>query len=194
MSGEKIRNNKHESSHSYSAESLNELRETGKERVKASLENQEAKREKYVEAQEARKEAEEALNRENINHRQEKELKAEAKVREKGPITKRDKERSFKRTMQTVQSEMSSPSRSFSKVIHNPAIEKTSEVVGNTIVRPNAILSGSIFAFLFTLAIYLTARFNGYPLSGTETIAAFALGWLCGTAFDALRIIVTGKR
>lgn len=100
----------------------------------------------------------------------------------------------FDKTMAAVQSQLSPSSRAFSKVIHNPAIEKASEVTGSTVARPNALLSGAIAAFVLTLAIYLIARFNGYPLSGAESIAAFALGWLCGLAFDFVRMMMLGRR
>ena len=71
--------------------------------------------------------------------------------------------------MTEIQSEMSPASRTFSKVIHNPAVEKSSEVIGNTVARPNAILSGSAAAFILTAGIYLVAKHFGYSLSGTET-------------------------
>ena len=68
------------------------------------------------------------------------------------------------------------------------------QAVGGTIARPNAILSGSVSAFLLTLAVYLVARFNGYPLSGAETIASFIFGWLLGLIYDYLRILLLGKK
>ncbi len=108
--------------------------------------------------------------------------------------TKEAQDKRFNEAMQTVQSQMSSSSRAFSKVIHNPAVEKASEAVGETVARPNAILSGAVAAFLFTLGIYLIARFNGYHLSGAESIAAFAIGWLCGLGFDFVRMMILGRR
>ena len=107
-------------------------------------------------------------------------------------ITKEDRKDSFKKTMETVQSQLPKSSRTFSKVIHNPTIEKVSEVTGRTVARPNAILSGSVAAFVLTLAIYTLAKINGYPLSGFETIAAFTIGWLAGMLFDYIRIGVKG--
>jgi hypothetical protein len=101
---------------------------------------------------------------------------------------------SYKKTMQETQAQMKPASRTFSKVIHNPVVEKTSEVIGSTVARPNAILAGSASAFLFTLALYLIARYYGYPLSGFETIAAFILGWVVGLLFDYLRVMITGKK
>jgi len=101
---------------------------------------------------------------------------------------------SYKKTMKETQDHMKPAQRSFSKVIHNPAVEKSSEVLGNTVARPNAILAGSLSAFLLGLGIYLVARHYGYPLSGSEMIAAFILGWAVGLLFDYLRIMITGKR
>jgi hypothetical protein len=114
--------------------------------------------------------------------------------RERGPISKKKRDESFKATMHEVHSQMSAPSRVFSKVIHNKAVEKVSEVAGSTVARPNAMLSGAIFAFILTLAVYLVAKNLGYPLSGFETIAAFAIGWALGVVYDFLKIMVTGRK
>jgi hypothetical protein len=117
-----------------------------------------------------------------------------APAEKRGVISKRERKASFDSTMTEVRTHMSGPSRAFSSVIHQPLVEKVSDAIGNTVARPNAVLSGSLIAFLFTLGLYLIARFNGYALSGTETIAAFILGWLIGVGYDYLRLIITGKR
>ncbi len=111
-----------------------------------------------------------------------------------GPVGKKQKEVSFKRQMSEVQAELSPTSRTFSKVIHNKTIEKASEVVGSTVARPNAILAGSVSAFVLTLAVYVIAKNIGYALSGFETIGAFIIGWVIGTIYDYLRLIITGKK
>lgn len=108
--------------------------------------------------------------------------------------TKKEREVSFKRTLRETQAQMSEPSRLFSKFIHNKNIERVSDTVGGTIARPNAILSGATLAFLFTLVIYLIARYDGYPLSGTETIASFLFGWVLGLIFDYVRLLLQGRR
>ena len=111
----------------------------------------------------------------------------------RGRISKAEQKHEFKQRMTSVRSHMSAPSRSFSKVIHNPAVEKTSEVVGSTVARPNAILAGSVAAFILTTALYLVAKNVGYSLSGFETIGAFILGWIIGITFDYFRIMFTGR-
>jgi len=117
-----------------------------------------------------------------------------AQAERRGRISKEDANANFNTTMKEVRSEMNAPSRIFSKVIHNKVVEKTSEVVGSTIARPNAILSGAIFAFLLTLGVYIVAKNLGYPLSGFETIAAFAGGWIIGIAYDFIKIMITGRK
>lgn len=104
------------------------------------------------------------------------------------PVTKKVKEQEYDKTLSSVQDELSTPAKSFSKVIHNPTVEKTSEAVGSTIARPNLILSGSITAFIAVLGVYALAKYNGFPLSGFETIGAFVIGWLVGAVIDLLRV------
>lgn len=112
----------------------------------------------------------------------------------RGSISNKDRNNSYTRTIKQVQSELPAGSRLFSKITHNKFIEKTSDVVGNTIARPNAMLAGAVTAFILTLLTYTIAKTVGYALSGFETIAAFLIGWLIGIIYDYLRVLVTGKK
>ena len=109
-------------------------------------------------------------------------------------ISNRDRDSSFTATMQEIRTHMSAPSRTFSKVIHNKTVERTSEALGATVARPNAILSGALLAFIIVVAVYFIAKNLGYTLSGFETIGAFALGWLLGILYDFLKVMVTGRK
>lgn len=111
-----------------------------------------------------------------------------------GPVTKSHRKQAFDKEMRHVQSQLSPSGRAFSNVIHNPAVEKVSDTLGATIARPNALASGAIFAFILTLGVYLVAQYFGYPLSGSETIVAFVLGWVIGCLYDFLRVMITGKK
>lgn len=108
--------------------------------------------------------------------------------------TKKQRESSYKHTMKQIQSEMSAPARTFSKIIHNNVIEKSSEAVGSTLARPNAILAGSLTALILVSSVYVLAKIFGYRLSGFETIGAFALGWALGLIYDYLRFVALGRR
>lgn len=166
--GEKLREDRAEKASEASHENLDEARHEALERA-TSIERE------HAEAEHQERQPSPAERR---NH----------------PIGKAERDASFNATMDEIQTHMSAPSRAFSKVIHNKAVEKASEVGAATIARPNAILSGAIFAFVLTLAVYLVAKNLGYPLSGFETIGAFALGWALGVLYDFLKVMVTGRK
>ncbi len=101
---------------------------------------------------------------------------------------------SYNQTLKSIQKDMSAPSRLFSKVIHNKVIDKTSDVIGKTVARPDAILSGAVCAFVLVLGLYALAKYMGFALYGSETIAAFIIGWLLGILFDLLRGVFRKRR
>lgn len=117
-----------------------------------------------------------------------------ATVKKSRTISKKEKEVSFKKQMKEVQASQTPVERTFSKIIHNKAVEKTSDVLGSTLVRPNSVLAGSVSAFVLSLVVYLVAKNTGYELSGSETIGSFVVGWIIGLVYDYLRIVITGKK
>lgn len=141
----------------------------------------------------AKKEALEAAAKAEKQTKHEEESPTEK--RRDTPAQRRAKQKvSFNNTMKEAQAHMSPATRTFSKFIHNKSVEKTSEVIGSTVARPNAVLSGAVTAFILSLLLYLIANHNGYPLSGSETIAAFIIGWAIGILFDYIRVMATGKK
>lgn len=114
--------------------------------------------------------------------------------RRHGVVSKKERNASYKQHLKHLQSELTPTQRGFSRVIHNPVVEKTSEVVGSTIARPNAILAGAVVAFIAVLGVYLVAKHYGYVLSGFETIAAFIVGWVVGMLYDFFKVMITGKK
>ncbi|HMH70561.1 MAG TPA: hypothetical protein VK502_04120 [Candidatus Saccharimonadales bacterium] len=137
---------------------------------------------------------------EKVTHETEKKAELD-KTRETSPAERRsslhskaERDASFNMTMDEVHTQMSAPSRAFSKIIHNKTVERVSDATAATIARPNAILSGAVFAFVLTLGVYLVAKNLGYPLSGFETIGAFVLGWIIGILYDFLKVMITGRK
>jgi len=120
--------------------------------------------------------------------------KENAPARRRGGISKNEKNVAYKKYKKQIQAELPPMERAFSKFIHAPGVEKTSEIIGSTIARPNAILSGAVVAFFLVLAVYLVAKTLGYVLSGFETIGAFIVGWVIGVLYDYFRVLITGKR
>ena len=126
--------------------------------------------------------------------KQGKEASSSPARRRHGVVSKKERNESYNRRMNQVRSDMPAGQRAFSKFIHNPVVEKTSEVVGSTVARPNSILAGALVAFFLVLAVYLVAKHYGYQLSGFETIGAFIVGWIIGTLYDFFKVMITGKK
>ncbi|HSE28976.1 MAG TPA: hypothetical protein VLA77_00080 [Candidatus Saccharimonadales bacterium] len=173
------------------SERLNQSHEKGVEVSKEAAERSEAlkSKESFIET------AEKSEQRESKARQEALELAeiAEAKtMEEKVDIVEHDhpdKQRndSYNKTMAQVKTELSPTARLFSDFIHNPVVEKTSDIVGKTIARPDSIISGSLLAFIAVVALYAIAQYTGFALSGFETIGAFILGWIVGLIFDGLR-------
>lgn len=185
-------NPEHLSSHEHSTAELEAAAEAQAERLKNRAEKgQEQSPDHKAEAVErARQDAKEVFSKESGK---EKRSGSETDGRIVRRATKSQKQAHYKTTMKQIQSEMSAPARTFSKFIHNPAVEKTSDAAAATVARPNAILAGSICAFIVVLAVYLIAKHYGYVLSGFETIGAFVLGWAIGLIYDYARVALVGR-
>lgn len=138
----------------------------------------------------ARREAKEVFTKEPGKERSSNEPASAAAIR---TVAKADKLMAYKKTMHTIQREMGSSSRAFSKFIHSPFVERSSDIIGSSLARPNAVLAGSAMALILVSGVYVTARSFGYQLSGFETIGAFVIGWLIGIVFDYFRAMISGK-
>lgn len=108
------------------------------------------------------------------------------------PVTRLDKEVSYKHTMQTLQRHMTPATRTFSKVIHNPVVDKVSAVAGKTVLRPSVTVGATGAALLFGGTLYIAARFYGFALSGSEFIMAMIVGGLVGLLVEAVYKAVRG--
>ena len=170
---------------------LAELANERQKEIHEQLERKSAERETSKELAGARQETKAALKEKQPDRPAAPE--SQATEIKKAP-TRRDKNAKFDAIMEDTQSHMSPAGRTFSKIIHNPAIEKVSDASAKTSARPNAILAGSMMAFALVLSVYLIARHYGYPLSGSETMVAFVFGWVLGLVFDYFRAMFTGGR
>jgi len=82
----------------------------------------------------------------------------------------------------------------FSKVIHNPVVDKPSELIGKTIARPQGMLWGSIIAFIGTSALLWTTNHYGYEFNYLLVVLLFIGGSLIGTAVEGLTYLTRKNR
>lgn len=113
------------------------------------------------------------------------------------PFTKADKKRSFDTQMHHVRQNMSKPEKAFSTFIHQPLVEKTSEVAGKTIARPSGIVGAASLAFIGLLSIYGIAKFAGFELTGSEMplllLIGFGLGIFLEWLYKSIRAIFSNR-
>lgn len=98
--------------------------------------------------------------------------------------TRLDKEVAYKHTLSSLQRQLDPVSRSFSKVIHHPVVDKASEVAGKTVFRPSVTLGATVTALLLVGLVYVVARNYGFALSGSELPLALVAGGLLGFAIE----------
>lgn len=105
-----------------------------------------------------------------------------------------DRALNYTQTMASVQRRLTPASRAFSKVIHAPAVEKTSEVLGATVMRPSVTLGATWTALIVGLVFYGFARHYGYRLAGSELIVALIAGGILGAVIESLGRLVRRRR
>lgn len=108
-------------------------------------------------------------------------------------INKQLKDMAFSRSMTRTRKKLSRSSRAFSKVIHNSAVDKSSEFVGKTIARPSGMLTGAFLAFIGTSALLWITRHYGYTYNYLVVIILFAIGMLLGLGLEGLYKVLRKK-
>ncbi len=100
--------------------------------------------------------------------------------------TKADRNQSFDTTMSHVRQNLSKPEQTFSKLIHSPVVEKTSEIAGKTVARPSGMVGAAIAGAFGVLSVYGIARFAGFGLTGSEMPLFLLLGFLAGLVVEGV--------
>lgn len=121
----------------------------------------------------------------------EKQAEAPAPVAEKEAAKKHhpthvDKQASYWQTVRAMQRRLKPASRQFSEFIHKPTVEKTSEFLGKTVMRPSVTLGATSTALIVGGFFYLTARRYGFALSGSEILLSLLVGGLLGIFIEAI--------
>lgn len=190
MAEKQSTSNNHESRHN-NDEQLREEHEKHAERLREQLEKAEqAHKERNTPEHEVLKEAKELA--EKHDNAQNNRVASPAE-RRRGPLSKKQLDNTFASQMGHVRNHLGPGGRLFSKFIHTKPVEVVSDFIGSTIARPNALLTGSIMAFLAVTILYFSANHFGFRLSGFETIGAFIIGWILGAIYDYASVAFRGR-
>lgn len=100
----------------------------------------------------------------------------------------------YAQTLSSMQRKLGPVSRGFSKVIHAPIIEKTSEALEKTVARPSITAGATWTALIIGSIFYFTARHYGYVLSGSEITLSFVAGAAIGLALEGCWRAVRRRR
>lgn len=170
---------------SSSEQSRAELEAMGREQMEHLSKSPEANPEHQAEnAQEAREKIEQ--------HTKEPEPSEEAKA----PVSfvaKVNHVVNYSQTMQSLRSHLSPASRSFSKVIHSPAVEATSEALEKTVLRPS-VTNGALWTTAIVgLFFYVVARHYGYAMSGSELLISLIAGGFIGFGLELVGRAMTRR-
>lgn len=99
----------------------------------------------------------------------------------------------YTQTVQSLQRRLGPVSRTFSQVIHNTAVEKTSEALESTVMRPSIVTGALWSAAIVGLGLYLVARHFGYALSGSEMLVSMLIGGVIGGLLETAARAVRGR-
>lgn len=111
---------------------------------------------------------------------------AEKETAPSRPAALLDPIRNYAQTLRSLQGRLKPAGRRFSQVIHQPVIEKASDALSNTVMRPSVSLGAVATAVIVESFFYFTARHYGYVLSGSEVLLALLAGGLIGLFFEAV--------
>ena len=118
----------------------------------------------------------------------------EAQPTAPGFVARLDAAVNYTHTVQSLQRRLGPASRRFSQVIHTPAVERASEALETTVMRPSVVSGGLWSAAIVGLGFYLVARHYGYALSGTEMLVALVVGGVIGYLVELVTRKLRPKR
>jgi hypothetical protein len=96
------------------------------------------------------------------------------------------KNMAYRRTLKRTRSRLPAPMRPFSKLIHQPLIESTSDFGAKTVARPSGILAGGIAAFLGSSLVLWISRHYGYEYNFLLFALLFIGGFFVGLIIEML--------
>lgn len=98
------------------------------------------------------------------------------------------------RSLHKLWRQESLPVRTFSKVVHQPAVQAVSEGASKTISRPSGMLGGGLVALLGTSIYLYLAHHMGFTYNSGVFLILFAGGFVLGLLLEFLVYLATRSR
>lgn len=109
-------------------------------------------------------------------------------------VSKKVKNEAYKNTLESARAGLAAPERVFSKIVHQPMIDKASEVGAKTIARPASLLSAGFIALIGSSVVLFMAHRYGFRYNLILFFALFVSGYFLGLIFEAVRYLVRGSK
>lgn len=155
-----------------------------REQAEADLNRRGVEAKQTIEAEEKKSERKRVAPAEKSTAEKEKPAAVKATRARPKPHTKTEREQVFKTEMKQVQAQMKPAARTFSKVIHNKAVEKVSDGAQKTLFRPSALIGGAVLGLVLGLFVYLVALAYHYTIGSFEILVIFIAGGIVGVVVE----------
>lgn len=101
-------------------------------------------------------------------------------------ITKKIKDEHYRQTLRRIQTHLTPKQKRFSSIIHNPKVEKISEIGAKTIARPSGLLGGGAISLIGSLVVIVIAKTIGFSVPNSIFAALFVVGFLAGLLVELI--------
>lgn len=143
-----------------------------------------------------------SLNIENIRNqienkavsRDETSIDRPTTVRTTEHITKDIKNQSYAKTLKKIRTHLPKSLRAFSSTVHQPSIEKISNIGAQTIARSSGIMGGSIAALVGSVSLLFFSKQYGFTYNYFVLFILFGIGFMIGLSIELLTKIFRPKK
>lgn len=104
------------------------------------------------------------------------------------------KELAYHRLINRAQKGLNPVQRPFSRFMHQPVVEKTSEMAARTVGRPSGIIGGGAIALAGSTAYYYLTKHYGYNYNFSVFIILLAGGFTAGWILELLWKVLRKKK
>lgn len=160
---------------------LEKLSEDNYERMRQAAEKAEAKTDSIEAIQERIEKT--ALSKEDIESNTTETAASESSLR---GASAQLKGAAFRQRMKEIQRKETPAQRTFSKFIHQPAVESVSNAAEGTIARPSGLLFGGLFSVVSSIAILYICKHYGYEYNFLIGLVFFVGGFFLGLIIEGI--------